>query len=66
MTPGHGTASHTALRRHETGAPRRRRRAGWTTRWRHDDGLRATAHLALLFAIAWVTIGLIAWTSMAG
>ena len=44
------------------GRPRHRR----ATRRRQDDGLRDVARLALLFAIAWIAIGLIAWTSMPG
>lgn len=44
------------------GRPRRRR----ALRRRQDDGLRDVARLALLFAIAWIAIGLIAWTSMPG
>lgn len=44
------------------GRPRHRR----AMRRRQDDGLRDVARLALLFAIAWIAIGLIAWTSMPG
>jgi len=46
-------------------ATRRRRRHRHGS-WRQDEGMRALSRLVVLFAFAWVAIGLIAWTSMPG